>query len=105
MAYEKIVTCCYCGTRAALVLKGDQKHALACSSCGAPITQMKHLKKSAPVSDPATAGGYHVSSQAYGLPHVAKSTKPSKPKKKKHKAKKSYKMFKEVFDLIEDIFD
>jgi len=45
MAYEKIVTCCYCGTRAALVLMGDQKHCLACSSCGAPITQMKQLKK------------------------------------------------------------
>lgn len=100
MAYEKIVTCCYCGTRAALVLRGDQKHALACSSCGAPITQMKHLKKTSPVS---AASGYHAPKSAYGLPHVAKHT--SSPKKKKHKVKKSYKMFKEVFDLLEDIFD
>ena len=97
MAYEKIVTCCYCGTRAALVLMGDQKHCLACSFCGAPITQMKHLKK--PASNVAHAGPSRASYPAQI------QSKPPKPKKKKQKAKKTHKMFKEVFDLIEDIFD
>ena len=97
MAYEKIVTCCYCGTRTALVLMGEQKHSLACSSCGAPITQMKHLKK--PASNAAHAGQWRASSP------TQMQSKPAKPKKKKQKAKKTYKMFKEVFDLIEDIFD
>jgi len=97
MAYKKIVTCCYCGTRAALVLMGEQKHSLACSSCGAPITQMKHLKK--PASNAAHAGPSRASYPAQ------MQSKPAKPKKKKQKAKKTYKMFKEVFDLIEDIFD
>ena len=97
MAYEKIVTCCYCGTRAALVLQGNVKHSLACSSCGAPITQMKHLKK-------PTANTVRPGPSVASWPAPTQS-KPSKPKKKKQKAKKSYKMFKEVFDLIEDIFD
>ncbi|MEM6308225.1 MAG: hypothetical protein AAF701_09600, partial [Pseudomonadota bacterium] len=40
---QKIATCCYCGTRAALVLKGDIQHELACSSCGAPLHNLKHM--------------------------------------------------------------
>ena len=43
MAYEKIATCCYCGTRAALVLRGSKRHELACSSCGAPLHDLKRL--------------------------------------------------------------
>ena len=33
----KIATCCYCGTRAALVLTGKHRHELSCSGCGAPL--------------------------------------------------------------------
>ena len=36
-ANYKIATCCYCGTRAALQLRGDVQHELACASCGAPL--------------------------------------------------------------------
>ena len=32
----KVATCCYCGTKAALVLRGEKRHELTCSSCGAP---------------------------------------------------------------------
>ena len=39
----KIATCCYCGTRAALVLSGKTRHELACSSCGAPLHELKKL--------------------------------------------------------------
>ena len=41
---SKIATCCYCGSRAALVLKGKVRHELACSNCGAPLHEMKMLR-------------------------------------------------------------
>ena len=44
----KIATCCYCGTRAALVLTGRDRHELACSSCGAPLHDLKMLKAAHP---------------------------------------------------------
>lgn len=31
----KVATCCYCGTKAALVLRGEKRHELTCSSRGA----------------------------------------------------------------------
>ncbi len=41
MSYgTKVATCCYCGTRAALVLRGKQRHELSCASCGAPLHNM-----------------------------------------------------------------
>ena len=44
---SKIVTCCYCGSRAALVLKGRERHELACASCGAPLHELKMLRSDA----------------------------------------------------------
>ncbi|MEP2784902.1 MAG: hypothetical protein ABJO67_15885 [Pseudoruegeria sp.] len=93
----KITTCCYCGAKAALVLKGKERHELACNTCGAPLHDLKWLK----TPDPA---------------HPAHKSKPSKTKPQYHKAKKSKKKSKkkrslggfilhEAFDLIEDIFD
>jgi hypothetical protein len=43
MPAQKIATCCYCGTRAALVLRGNDRHELSCSSCGAPLHNLKML--------------------------------------------------------------
>ncbi|QMU58124.1 MAG: hypothetical protein GKR98_07890 [Boseongicola sp.] len=43
-APTKIATCCYCGTRAALVLTGKTRHELACSNCGAPLHELKMLR-------------------------------------------------------------
>ncbi len=40
---RKIATCCYCGTRAALVLRGDGRHELSCAACGAPLHEMKAM--------------------------------------------------------------
>ena len=81
----KIATCCYCGTRAALVV--DQaRHELACSSCGAPLSVMKHLK----------------SAQAPEMHHNSKMPKVKKTKKKKSSHKKLFKM---AFDVLDDIFD
>ena len=43
MGATKIATCCYCGTKAVLVLRGKDKHELACSNCGAPLRALKML--------------------------------------------------------------
>ena len=45
MGATKIATCCYCGTKAALVLRGQDKHELTCSNCGAPLRSLKMLRK------------------------------------------------------------
>jgi hypothetical protein len=50
----KIATCCYCGTRAALVLRGEGRHELSCASCGAPLHLMKNLRADV-VQDHASA--------------------------------------------------
>lgn len=91
----KIATCCYCGTRAALVLKGESRHELACSSCGAPLHDMKNLK--------ADHGGKH----SAPISPMAAHPQKTRPMKKKKKPKKSFaqRFFDEAFDAIEDIFD
>ena len=43
MVAQKIATCCYCGTKAALVLRGKDSHELSCGSCGAPLHDLKRL--------------------------------------------------------------
>jgi hypothetical protein len=44
---QKIATCCYCGSRAALFLGGEDRHELACSNCGAPLHELKMLRTDA----------------------------------------------------------
>lgn len=97
MAQTKIATCCYCGTRAALVLKGDLRHELACASCGAPLHNMKHLK-----SDFADTRPKHKPRK----PAAAVERKAAKKvKKKKAKKGRAHRFFDEAFDLLDDIFD
>ena len=43
MVAQKIATCFYCGTKAALVLRGKVIHELSCGSCGAPLHDLKRL--------------------------------------------------------------
>ncbi|MDA5556171.1 hypothetical protein [Shimia sp. MMG029] len=117
---SKIATCCYCGTRAALVLRGDTRHELSCANCGAPLHDLKHLR----VAPPAQQALAHrpkskdkrdkprkskpVSYAAYGgSPEKAADKKSEKYKKRPAKKKKSTMRWflKEAFDVIEDIFD
>ena len=99
----KIATCCYCGARAALVLKGKSRHELACASCGAPLHEMKSLK---------------VDHEQHGARELVRPSRIRGSEPKKKKPKKSYRKpqkkrrksffsnaFEEVFDVIEDIFD
>ena len=96
MTTPKIATCCYCGTRATLVLTGKERHELSCSSCGAALHNMKMLKAEHP-----------------GRRELVKGykDKPYKPQKadyrKKKKSKKSFgrRFFEEAFDILEDILD
>ncbi|NVO54544.1 hypothetical protein HW561_01915 [Rhodobacteraceae bacterium B1Z28] len=89
---SKIATCCYCGTRAALVLKGKDRHELSCSSCGAPLHNLKMLPKRK-VSKVKTARA----DTSYSGSH--------KSKRKKKKKTMFSRVLDEAWDVIEDIFD
>ena len=94
----RLATCCYCGTRSALVLAGASSHRLACGACGAPLTQMKQLP----------CKGTHGPVEAARPLKAPPPPRPKSPKSTK-KAKKrkslSRKLLSEAWDLLEDIFD
>ena len=94
---HKIVTCCYCGTRAALVLRGKTRHELSCSSCGAPLHDLKMLPKH------RTGRREPVDARRPRPAHVDRQPKPAKPPRRRKRFVK--KLFEEAFDLLEDIFD
>jgi hypothetical protein len=103
----KIATCCYCGTRAALVLKGESRHELSCSACGAPLHEMKMLHAK-PTGKPAATQHRHVSQpKTASAPFPAWDRETTWSKKKKPKKRKTLarRFFEEAFDVIEDIFD
>ncbi len=98
---QKIATCCYCGTRAALTLRGRERHELACSNCGAPLHELKMLRSDAvgerelvrpsPVREDNPRYGY----RSY----------PSKKRRKKKQKSLAHRFMEEVWDVAEDIFD
>ncbi|MCF2904393.1 hypothetical protein L0666_05295 [Octadecabacter sp. CECT 8868] len=103
MPVRKIATCCYCGTRAALVLAEEGRHELSCSSCGAPLHDLKMLPKRAVHTRSASS----VKSQ-----RTAKTTHPKQPHPRPRKVEKRrkrkglwYEIAEEIWDEIEDIFD
>ncbi|ARU00301.1 hypothetical protein [Yoonia vestfoldensis] len=95
MAGTKIATCCYCGTRAALVLRGQSRHELSCSNCGAPLHAMKMLP-----STPAPAR----QKRPYTPPHPERM-QPARPQKRRKGKSFGRKVFSELWDIIEDVFD
>jgi hypothetical protein len=115
----KIATCCYCGTRATLVLTGD-RHELSCAGCGAPLHNLKRLRsdvvaaaaqaqpgagkphKSRPLLQPGLAG-----TAAGGGQGNRPCARKSDSRKRKKPARKGFarKFLEEAFDVIEDIFD
>lgn len=103
MGVTKVATCCYCGTKAALVLRGKTRHELSCSQCGAPLRALKMLRAD-------------VGQVAEPVASVARPDHRPKPKTPKHKrgfaarkrskAKRLFgKVVSEIWDEIEDIFD
>jgi hypothetical protein len=97
MQGTKIATCCYCGTRAALVLRGRERHELSCASCGAPLHAMKMLRADHG-GEPARPAS--VRSGPMGEPSRGAPVRRGKPRKGFGR-----RFLEEAFDLIEDIFD
>ncbi|MDP5217859.1 hypothetical protein Q5Y75_11570 [Ruegeria sp. 2205SS24-7] len=92
---QKIATCCYCGTRAALVLRGQDRHELSCSACGAPLHDLKMLPCNRQKSQKKS---------------VSTASIPSDRRKKvQRKVKKRKSLFsrvlEEAWDVVEDVFD
>ncbi|SEW21949.1 hypothetical protein SAMN04488515_1668 [Cognatiyoonia koreensis] len=99
MPATKVATCCFCGTRAALVLRGRERHELACNSCGAPLSEMKQLH---PTRPSATTPARPVQRQRV-VPYDSHDRWSGSRKKKRKSLKR--RLFSEVLDLIEDIID
>lgn len=101
---EKIATCCYCGTRTALSLKGKVQHELACGNCGAPLHDLKQM----PVSVARNPSAKHATVKPSRI-----RVKPDDPfkgskwdKRTKKKKRRIFKgLFEEIWDELEDIFD
>ena len=100
---SKIVTCCYCGARAALVLPKHGRHELACSRCGAPLNNLKTL----PVAKTGDGELIRRSPIRAAKPRILKKSKKNSFKRKKLKNNFNFLkiFFEETFDFIEDIFD
>ena len=108
---KKIATCCYCGTRAALVLRGEDRHELSCAACGAPLHDMKMLRSEV-VQTPVSTKDFNPSrpkkkdrkTGVTPMPSWERKAGYSKKKKKKRKTL-TKRFFEEAFDVLEDIFD
>lgn len=108
---QKIATCCYCGARAALVMD-KARHELVCSSCGAPLHNLKRMRSEAVADHPYSAAPSAAPARPARHPHGAVDHRKAPKgdysrKRKKSKKRKSLgrTIFKEAIDLIEDIFD
>lgn len=103
----KIATCCYCGTRAALVLKGKVSHELACASCGAPLHDLKMLRVDAmDITAFSRKAPKRKAEPRSVIPKPVWKQKRKRPKKvKKRRKSMAKRFFDEAFDVIEDIFD
>jgi hypothetical protein len=94
MAEPKLATCCHCGRRTVLTPTASGGHALACASCGAPLTTMKPLR---PVEACAAA--------AHPPARTPTKMKPGKGKRRKRRKPLWRKVAEEIWDEIEDVFD
>lgn len=108
----KIATCCYCGTRAALVLRGKDRHELSCSACGAPLHDLKMLRSDKAQAKSGKKSGSNASlkkkvgdfSDFASMKDLDRKYSGSKKKKKKRKTL-TKRFFEEAFDVLDDIFD
>lgn len=103
MAITKVGTCCYCGTKAALVLTGKVRHELSCGTCGAPLHAFKILPKQAEAVAPRKAVSHRPKPKKVREYEESKHrVKPGKRRKSKSLGRK---VWSEVWDIVEDIFD
>ena len=101
----KIATCCYCGTRAALVLGKAMRHELACSACGAPLHELKRLRCDAMARpDRPVLGKSRVGASAALSPRRKPVKKIGNKPRKKRKGL-MHKLMEEAWEAIEDLLD
>jgi len=95
----KIASCCYCGTRAALVLTGAVRHELACSNCGAPLSELKMLR--------VVEGRERAPVRAASTRYRRNNSRPDRDKKSKPKRRQSLSqtILQELREASDDIFD
>lgn len=111
MPDTKIATCCYCGHRAALQLRGTGRHELACAQCGAPLHDLKMIptgkigakRVAAPPKAPPHRLAAIPAENRWKKAEEKREAKKRKPKKRRKSLAKKF--FEEAFDVIEDIFD
>lgn len=103
MGATKIATCCYCGTRAALVLRGKDRHELACSNCGAPLRALKMLPKHGDEGRGRPSDPVRTSQRK----RVEKQPQYRTERPKKRRKSKSFgkRMMSELWDVVEDVVD
>ncbi len=103
MGATKIATCCYCGTKSALVLRGKDRHELTCGKCGAPLRSLKMLPMNAsrPTAPAATPGR--------PAPRKRVETYPertvARPKKRRKTKSFGRKVLSGIWDVLEDVVD
>ncbi len=107
---RKIATCCYCGTRAALVLRREGRHELSCATCGAPLRELKAIPCA--VQDRAQDRP-----QLRPKPKRRRAPAPhthdtrgdrhkSRPDRQRTRRKPFFRdALEEIWDVVEDIFD
>jgi hypothetical protein len=115
---RKIATCCYCGTRAALVLRGEGRHELSCAACGAPLHEMKAMPCAAQTRADAGSGP-KPAPRRKPAPHPYDTRRDDsddrrQPERdryrqpaKRRKRRKPFlrKALEEIWDVVEDVFD
>lgn len=105
----KIATCCYCGTRAALVLRGRDRHELSCASCGAPLTRLKAMPV-AGASRPAPQGAA-ASPVSRRRPAPDRGRPEPHPQQMQHRNRRKRRkpvlsrLLGEIWDVLEDVLD
>ncbi|QJF50737.1 hypothetical protein [Roseobacter ponti] len=100
----KIATCCYCGARAALVLEPG-RHELSCSTCGAPLHELKRLPTSHPGRSYPVRGKPERRDAAKKRYLSDEKRRRKSPPRKKRRSSFMKDLIEEAFDVIEDIFD
>lgn len=106
----KIATCSYCGTRAALVFdKG--RHELVCSSCGAPLHDIKMMPQHARNKKENAIQGRPERYRRKTRENERKSSRNCKPAFQKRRVRKpgrkplGRRILEEIWDTVEDVFD
>lgn len=112
MPATKIATCCYCGTRAALVLRGEVRHELSCARCGAPFRRMKVLpteagsgpgRVTAPAAAP-TRPTFAAPSQNDDRSRTPEKHMPKRDKRRKRKSLGAM-IWRGLAEVADEIFD